>query len=70
MLVPLRAVQSAGDQSYVYVVNEGKVSRRRVTIGLLNSVEAQVTDGLQAGELVAASNVDLLEDGLQVHVVE
>jgi HlyD family secretion protein len=70
VMVPLRAVQSAGDLSYVYVVNDGKVSRRRVTIGLLNSGEAEVTDGLQAGELVAASNVDLLEDGLQVHVVE
>jgi HlyD family secretion protein len=70
VLVPLRAVQTVGGQSYVYVVDDGRVSPRRVVIGLRNTGEAEVTDGLQVGELVATSNVDLLEDGLQVHVVE
>ena len=67
IIVPLSAVASGEDgQAFVFVVAGGKVHKRQVTLGMRNDADAQALSGLQAGEMVAISNVEALQDGMEV----
>ena len=67
VLIPLSAVASGEDgQAFVFVVFAGTVHKRAVTLGMRNDTEVLVLSGLQAGETVATSNVDALQDGMGV----
>ncbi len=52
----------------VYVVKEGKANKRRVSIGLEQEQRVQVTDGVQAGEMVVVVGNLNLKDGAQVQL--
>jgi HlyD family secretion protein len=65
--IPLTAVGSGEDgRAFVFVVSGGAVHRRAVTLGMKNDTDAQVISGLQAGEIVATTNVGALQDGMGV----
>jgi HlyD family secretion protein len=53
ILVPLEALNQKGDQYTVYVVENGTLTERVVEVGLQDSLYAEVTSGLKAGEVVA-----------------
>jgi HlyD family secretion protein len=66
LLVPRRAVQSEGGESYVLIPKDGPPDlensrpaseRRPVTIGLSNGEFVEITSGLQAGEQVLIQDV-------------
>jgi len=67
VLIPSAAVQRNGTQAFVFVVNKNTVSVRNITE---QSFEGNTTAvaGLQAGEWVAVSGFDKLQDGTQVTV--
>ena len=52
----------------VYVVKEGKVNKRRVSIGLEQEQRVQVTEGVHAGEMVVVVGNLNLKDGAQVQL--
>jgi len=52
----------------LYVVNEGKASMRKVTIGLQQDQRVQVTEGVQAGEMVVIAGNLNLRDGVPVQL--
>lgn len=57
---------------YVWTVDsrEGKVSKRKVTVGaLLPDGKVEVKDGLQAGETVAISKLRFLSEGISVETL-
>jgi len=54
----------------VYVVQEGKASMRRVTLGLEQGDRVQVTDGIQPGEVVIIAGNLNLKDGATVQLGE
>jgi HlyD family secretion protein len=66
VLVPRRAVQSEGGTSYVLIPTAGQPNadgtpaseRREVTLGLSNSENVEIVNGLQAGEKVLVQDVD------------
>ena len=66
--VPLTAISSDGESTYVWVVDPDlmTVSRREVTIvdGIGETVI--VTEGLSAGEIIATAGASFLADGMQV----
>lgn len=68
VVIPLTAVRTEGGGDYVFVVKEGKVERRPVTLGLKNEDRVMVLKGLEAGEQVAVTNVGVLQDGMAVKV--
>ncbi|KYH33560.1 hypothetical protein [Neomoorella mulderi] len=68
VVVPLAAVRTDGGQDYVFVVKNGTVERRPVTLGLKNEEQVMVLKGLQAGEQGAVTNVGVLQDGMAVKV--
>jgi RND family efflux transporter MFP subunit len=52
VLVPVEALHQAGDQYTVFVVEKGTPRLRVVQVGLQDSLYAQVTSGLEPGEIV------------------
>lgn len=66
VLVPGAAVQTLGGTSRVYVVHDGAVETRLVTVGHAVDSLIEVTSGLQAGEQVATANLAQLTDGLKI----
>jgi RND family efflux transporter MFP subunit len=68
--VPSSAVQRSGDETYVWVVSEGKVERRAITTGAENDGQTEVLAGVHAGEELVAPVVEGLEDGGKVKLKE
>jgi len=63
VLVPLRALLSAGDQPAVMVAVEGKMVRRAVTLGSRLTEGVVIRSGLRAGEKVVIGPAEMLKDG-------
>jgi RND family efflux transporter MFP subunit len=68
--VPSAAVQRVGGGTYVWVVSEGRVERRAITIGAENDGQAEVLAGVRAGEELVAPIVEGLEDGGKIKLKE
>ncbi len=67
IVVPLSAVTDPRDgEASVFIVSDGKVHRRDVTLGPRSDTDVEVLSGLAAGELVATSSVSSLLDGMEV----
>lgn len=66
VLVPATAVQTTGGTSRVYVVRGDHVEERIVTVGQTLADQVEVSNGLEAGEQVATTNVAQLADGMKV----
>ena len=69
-LVPQAAVQRGAPGTYVYVVNNGTVSVRKVTVGPGNATDVSIQDGLKPGESVVIDGADKLKEGAKVLVRE
>jgi len=67
VLIPSAAVQRNGTRAFVFVVNKNTVSVRNITEQSFDGNTTAVA-GLQAGEWVAVSGFDKLQDGTQVTV--
>jgi hypothetical protein len=50
----------SGD-SVVFVITGGQIEQRSVTVGLMDFTTAEITSGLQAGEVVATGSLALSE---------
>jgi len=67
ILIPNAAIQRNGSQAFVFVVQNNKVSIRNITERSTDGKVTAVT-GLSAGEVVALSSFDKLQDGTPVIV--
>ncbi len=70
LLVPRSSVVQFAGVDRVFVVHDGKVEARTVTLGEQLDTRVEVMTGVGAGELVVTAGQDRLEDGLAVEVVE
>jgi RND family efflux transporter MFP subunit len=68
--VPSVAVQREGGDTYVWVVNEGRVERRAVTVGAENDGNVEVLAGVSSGEELVSPVVAGLEDGGKVKLAD
>ena len=61
LLVPIEALQTSGKDRYIMVITQSsgnvKTSRVKVTVGLLNDSDAEITSGLAEGDSVVLSSV-------------
>ena len=67
ILIPNAAIQRNGTQAFVFAVQNNKVSIRNITEQSTDGEKTAVT-GLRAGEVVALSSFDKLQDGTPVTV--
>lgn len=68
LTVPLTAVLREDGAAYLFVVTEGRLQRRRVSLGRRIGDRQVIADGLQAGEVVVVADVAGLADGQPVVV--
>lgn len=68
-LLPKAALQGGGNDSVVYVINEGKAKRTRVTLGRESGARVQVLDGVAPGAMVVTAGQAALRDGADVQVL-
>lgn len=71
LALPMSAVRSDGQQSYVWVIADGKLVHRNVSTGRRDErVQwVEVTSGLTPNDVVLATKFDNLKDGLAAKVV-
>jgi len=65
LVVPQKAVL---ENTYVFIVQDGKAARKEVTLGLQNTTMVEVSSGIAEGDLVIAEGGFGLEDGAQIEV--
>jgi membrane fusion protein (multidrug efflux system) len=68
--VPLYAVITQADRSFVYVEENGRAKRRDVELGILVGWEVQVASGLKPGERVIVVGHRFLDDDQPVDVIK
>ena len=66
VIVPKAAIQNRDDRDVVWVVRDGRVERRAVTIAQTNGDESTIAAGLSAGEKVVANPPAGLVDGAKI----
>jgi len=66
VVIPEQAILSVQGTQVVWVVTDGKVARRPVTIGVRAPGEAEITSGVEAGEQVVVGGLEMLQDGAPV----
>jgi RND family efflux transporter MFP subunit len=71
MALPASALRTDGQQSYVWVIAEGKLARRNIVTGRRDERAqlVEVTSGLAPSDVVLATKFDNLKDGLAAKVV-
>ncbi|MDG5495397.1 efflux RND transporter periplasmic adaptor subunit [Niveispirillum sp. BGYR6] len=67
VLVPEEALVPVGDRQFVYLVVEGKVQRREITIGARSGGNVEAAQGLQGGELIITRGTQKVREGLPVN---
>ena len=68
LVLPYEYINTDSEGDHVYVVENGVVVRKNVTLGITSSTEAQIVDGLSAGEEIITSDTEMLTEGLAVAV--
>ena len=58
------------ENSYVFIVKNGKAVKKPVTLGIQNTSMVEIVDGLSEGESVVVEGNYGLEDGATVSVLE
>ena len=66
LTVPVSALARDGRGWYVYVARDGRARRRSVQLGHRNDREAEVVQGLAAGEVVVQYPSDQIDDGTRI----
>jgi membrane fusion protein (multidrug efflux system) len=70
LVVPEESLVPEQGDVFVYVVGDGTVEKRKIIIGQRRVGTVQVTQGLQAGELIVTEGTQKLRDGASVTVVQ
>lgn len=70
LVIPEEALTPEAERQYVFVVTEGKVSRREVRIGGRRPGSVEVLAGLTAGERVIVEGTQKVRDGASVQGTE
>ncbi len=67
-VVPAGAIVTSDGRQVVFVVRDGRLERRAVSLGNVGAAEVQVTAGLAPGELVVVGGPAGLRDGQRVKI--
>jgi RND family efflux transporter MFP subunit len=70
LTLPTSAVVKDRDKYYCVAIVGGKVTRRRVEVGLSDGTRTEVVSGLEGGETIVKANAASLRDGEAVNAVD
>jgi RND family efflux transporter MFP subunit len=66
VLVPAAAIVREGEETAVFVANDGKAARRLVRIGLTDGANVEIASGISAGDRVIVDGQAGLPDGADI----
>lgn len=69
VIVPTTAILRDGTSAYVFSVQDEKVIRRPVVLGIRSGSRIEIREGLDASETIVVSDVVSLKDGERVQVI-
>lgn len=69
LVLPLSALVAVGPDHFVWVVEDGKVTERPVTVGQATGDVVEITGGVTPRDLVVVRGTDLVRDGQPVNGV-
>jgi RND family efflux transporter MFP subunit len=67
-IIPQSAVRGEGAASYVFVVRDGMIERRAVTLGRQIASDVEVMAGVNSGDELVVKGPDNLQDGMKVGI--
>ncbi len=70
LAIPESALVPRGERQFVFRIIDGKAERVEVTVGTRQPGVAEITDGLQAGDVVVTDGTIKLQPGTTVEVTE
>jgi membrane fusion protein, multidrug efflux system len=70
LVIPEEALTPEAERQFVFVVADGKASRREVRIGGRRPGTVEITAGLSAGERVVVEGTQKIRDGVSVRATE
>jgi multidrug efflux system membrane fusion protein len=69
VIVPTAAVQRSPQSTFVYVIRDDNSAEiRDVKVGATEGDEAEILDGVSAGDKVVIDGIDKLQQGTKVNV--
>jgi RND family efflux transporter MFP subunit len=69
LLIPYRAVIEQMGEYFVYVINNNKVTQRRIDLGMILNDMVIVKTGLQTGDQIVTEGMQKLKDNASVSVI-
>lgn len=70
LVIPRKSVLFKQNKTFVFVMNQGQVTQKEVTLGLTEEDNVEILDGLDEGEVIVVVGVEALKDGDRVQVVQ
>lgn len=72
LTVPVGATFAVGEETHVWVIDPEKrrVTKRKISTGMLTNAGIGVTKGLNAGDWIATAGVHFLKEGQEVRLLE
>jgi RND family efflux transporter MFP subunit len=70
LVIPRKAVLYKQNRTYVFVMNNNKVSQREVSLGLVEEDQVEVTSGLKEDDVIVVVGVEGIKDGQRVNVIQ
>jgi HlyD family secretion protein len=70
LVVPRAAVLEDKGQFYVYLLNDGTIKRRQITLGISSASKYELLSGLAVNDRVAIPGDEPLRDGMSVRMAE
>jgi len=67
-LVPQKAIRQDSSSKYVFLVKDGVLERRAVTLGSERGPDVEILAGLQPDQAVVVAGPDSLRDGQTVQI--
>ncbi|PIS04718.1 MAG: hypothetical protein COT81_04845 [Candidatus Buchananbacteria bacterium CG10_big_fil_rev_8_21_14_0_10_42_9] len=69
IVVPLKSIQIGQNESFVYIVENGKVAKRTVELGEVFGLQVVVKDGLSQGDEFILRNGEFISEGEAVETI-
>ncbi|WP_407306955.1 hypothetical protein [Desulfosporosinus sp. SB140] len=66
MAVPLEALFQEGSKNFVYRIQEGRLHKAEVKVGIGNDTYQEITGGLKSGDLIVLNPSNQLSEGMTV----
>jgi HlyD family secretion protein len=64
------AVRTEGNAHYVFVVDQGRLEKREVNVGISNATDYEILSGIAERDVIAMPGASELQDGIAVTIAE